>query len=149
PPSSSPPAIFRPNSSTSSTPEVYRRLYAKCDPRIQGFFAPHAPTTGPNDVDATSTSHEQHGWDIHALSAGGRGVPRVTAACGSTGTPRAGPGAGRPGRGRRGSEAVLGAVEGLAGRGRDEVHRHVVVGEVEPPAAARVEAEELGLGGHR
>src|SRR5262249_51202098 len=25
------------------------------------------PVPGPNDVDATSTSYEQHGWDIHVV----------------------------------------------------------------------------------
>ena len=31
------------------------------------FVTPTPPVPGPNDVDATSTSYEQHGWDIHAL----------------------------------------------------------------------------------
>src|SRR5215472_7301722 len=42
---------------------------------------PNDYTRGPNDVDATSTSHEQHGWDIHAFSVGGGNVTRATAAC--------------------------------------------------------------------
>src|SRR5438034_7637524 len=46
-----------------------------------------------------------------------------------------------------GSEAVLGAVQGLGGRRRGEVEGRVVVREVQPAvAAAAVEAEELGLG---
>ena len=34
------------------------------------------PAAGSKGVDATSTSHEQHGWDIHALlpGTGGAGV---------------------------------------------------------------------------
>ena len=33
-----------------------------------GHGAPwHRPVRGPNHVDATSTSFERHGWDIHAL----------------------------------------------------------------------------------
>src|SRR6516164_3233483 len=65
-----------------------RTEYAETDIRHSG-----TARTRPYGVDATSTSYEQHGWDIHALSTGQTGAAdtyhRSWQTPGSAGTPGA------------------------------------------------------------